>query len=736
MKTYLLSIIFILSVTVSIAQDHRVIFSAVGDYNSIDSIRVENITQGTSVKMGGTDTLLLIRSYTPLQIPIKSDNNIAIYPNPVSDKCNIEFTLTSTESVKIRLFDSSGKLIVQNNCSLSKGDQRLRIENLDKGIYFLSINSRTYYSSGKIISYSGNGHATPEISIKSGGFNAEFIHKKSIKESGLVYLPYIFNDNIIATAMWTNEITTIPFSNVIPLNFTCDTVLDKDFEVNIEFTECIDAMGKSYPTIELGNQVWMAENFKSKLQLGSWSYEDDENNAELYGRLYDWKAAKQNAPEGWHLPSFDEWVQLYGYLNSGSYQTNDTTISGLKSVSHWEDTDEGQTGNGTNTSGMSLLPGGYRNASGYDGLGLTGNYWTSTTYEADTSYSQVWRLFRWNTSIGMGYMTKADMSLSVRYIKDYAPEIVTMAASDISSTEATMNGVIKNDGGNAVTECGFYWSKVNQVPDSDDSVSLCTTPSDTFEIKLENLEPDSRYFYRAFATNNLGTSKGEVQFITTDQDTNKIEYGSFTDSRDGTTYKTIKIGDQTWMAENLAYMPFVNPADSVSTDVPFYFVSGYNGNNINEAKSTYNYATYGVLYNWVAATTASPNGWHLPSFDEWEALTDYIKDNPELFNNCTVTSSLAATSNWTYSPNTGAAGNDLQNNNSSGFSALPGGMCQATIGQFPHIETNGYWWLSTEKANVYGMFTMAYCFNLSYNMGYYFDSYHKSDGFSVRCIKD
>lgn len=100
-------------------------------------------------------------------------------------------------------------------------------------------------------------------------------------------------------------------------------------------------------------------------------------------------------------------------------------------------------------------------------------------------------------------------------------------------------------------------------------------------------------------------------------------FGSFTDQRDGNVYKTIKIGKQIWLAENLRYLPSINNG---------HYVYGYNGNDLNSAKNSPNYKLFGVLYNMEAAQNACPKGWHIPSDVEWLnleqyfGLTDYDKE--------------------------------------------------------------------------------------------------------------
>jgi len=194
--------------------------------------------------------------------------------------------------------------------------------------------------------------------------------------------------------------------------------------------------------------------------------------------------------------------------------------------------------------------------------------------------------------------------------------------------------------------------------------------------------------------------------------------GTFTDTREtpAKVYKWTKIGTQTWMAENLAYLPSVNDATDNSTTVAKYYVYDYDGTVVAEAKASSNYTKYGVLYNWTAAKVACPTGWHLPSSAEWATLETYVGGAG------TAGTKLKSVSDWT-------TGGDTETD-AYGFSALPSGNYNGS--DFISALDNGYWWSATGIDATY-----AY----SRSMNYYYanvDSYNdnKNNGFSVRCLQD
>jgi uncharacterized protein (TIGR02145 family) len=172
-----------------------------------------------------------------------------------------------------------------------------------------------------------------------------------------------------------------------------------------------------------------------------------------------------------------------------------------------------------------------------------------------------------------------------------------------------------------------------------------------------------------------------------------VSGGTLTDSRDGKRYKAVKIGKQTWMAENLSY-------DASGSKC-------YSNNSANCAK-------YGRLYNWSTAKNACPRGWHLPSDAEWTALTDFVGND--------AGTKLKATSGWDSNGN----GTD-----EFGFSALPGGY-GSSDGGFLNVGTYGFWWSSTEDGSY-----LAYGRDMGYDRSYVgrYDN-DKSYLLSVRCVQD
>lgn len=295
------------------------------------------------------------------------------------------------------------------------------------------------------------------------------------------------------------------------------------------------------------------------------------------------------------------------------------------------------------------------------------------------------------------------------------PVLTTTSVTEIRETEAICGGNITSNGGAAVTVRGVCWS-TSQTPTILNIRTKDGTGDGTFVSNISGLTRNETYYARAYATNSKGTGYGSTISFTT-----KIGGipGSFTDPRDGYVYQTITIGKQEWMAENLRYLPSVVGSDSGSQTTPLYYVYDYDGTSITAAKATANYNTYGVLYNWEAAKAAVPDGWHLPTHDEWLQLTS----NTGGYTSAGGRLKEKGTMHWV-SPNAGAS-------DQFGFTALPGGS-RYYDSTFINIGKSGYWWSATDIGNY-----KAYSRRILNWESVILDEWFGMErGFSVRCVRD
>ncbi|MBO7134222.1 MAG: hypothetical protein J6W06_08705, partial [Bacteroidales bacterium] len=262
---------------------------------------------------------------------------------------------------------------------------------------------------------------------------------------------------------------------------------------------------------------------------------------------------------------------------------------------------------------------------------------------------------------------------------------------------------------------GLERNSLSEITDG----AIYSDEDSTFVVTASGLTPETLYYAVAEAADEYGTTQSDTLSFYT--------YGHFKDDRDNTDYYTIKIGDQTWMAENLKYV-----GDEVSlgttsseTEPYYYYVNG------DEANTD----TYGYLYNWKAAMNGAsssaanpsgvqgicPNGWHLPSDAEWTELTDYLGGTDNAGAQLAGRAELWNSGTLVNSPYFGT----------SGFGALPAGAYDGYDGYYYGFGPGAYFWSATEGiiGDVYG--------RLVYYLNTYLDRSNgdKGNGFSVRCVK-
>ena len=322
--------------------------------------------------------------------------------------------------------------------------------------------------------------------------------------------------------------------------------------------------------------------------------------------------------------------------------------------------------------------------------------------------------------------------------KSSLPILETFPVYEITNTTAVSGGVITDDGGSAVTARGVCWS-INVGPTIADSKTSDSTGVGAYTSNMTGLTPDTVYYVRAYATNGKGTAYGSQQVFATVLRNGPtlfnpdLTYDSVTDI-DGNVYKTIQIGTQTWMAENLGTTrmndgTYMIP-DRENNVWETLTAPGYGWYNNDSA--TYK-ATYGAYYNWQAVTSGKlcPSGWHVPSDAEWHTLILKLDVGAQLITGVESTSAgdslkESGTTHW-------IAGN--KGVNSTGFTSLPGGS-RLNTGYFFYLGEAAYFWSSTESL-AGGVWYRAVSYNFS-GVGRSDNAYGnvKTYGLSVRCLKN
>ena len=412
---------------------------------------------------------------------------------------------------------------------------------------------------------------------------------------------------------------------------------------SVVFDSIIDSRdGQIYKTVTIGKQKWMAQNLNydyNEIPYASFCYGDDMENCSVHGRMYKWSAAMDSAgvfsvmgkncgdknsckpsgfvrgvcPEGWHLPSEEEWNVLLNAVGGGY---DDPSFSVLKSGSWFGK-------QGKNDYGFALLPSGEHGMTvgGYYNFGSETVLWTSSQGEEDFALG-IW----------------------------ITPNVLSFT--------------------------NFSKRKISYVRCVEDSVKM----------------DDAQNPVSSFSGYSLSSSSVSVV------------YGSLVDARDNQSYKTIVIGKQTWMAENLNYV-FNEPSedwDSLSFCVY----------NVVDSCSK-----YGRLYMWDAAKQACPEGWHLPSNEEWNVLWSAVGGVE-----C-ASEKLRSRNGWYH----GGNGSDAY-----GFTVIPAGARNGS-GGYSTFGKEGVFWSATEDKASGNIWRWEFISDTDQVYSY---QTLKKVALSIRCLKD
>ena len=377
--TFLLLIIF---ATANIySQNYNISFAANGASTTVGTVKVDNLTQNTSLTLNGNDILHL----GPVGINETSFNinNPMIYPNPMQGKAELSFHTEQEGDIQITINDITGKEILHIGNKYPKGNHKFQLNGLKQGMYLVNIKSETYSYSLKLISQNSNQNETAAIEYL--GYENETSGKLK-NTNTTVNMAYTNGDRLLfkgTSGNYSNIITDIPTSSKT---------------ISFNYTACTDYDNNNYATVQIGTQIWMAENLKTthykngvaitypgtnntawqNNTTGAYAwYNDTVTYAATYGALYNWYAVNTAnlCPTGWHVPSDAEWTTLTTYLGGES-------IAGgkLKSISTWNNPNIGA----TNETGFTALPAGFRRDIG--------------SFGSIEKYSLWWSVTEWNNS--------------------------------------------------------------------------------------------------------------------------------------------------------------------------------------------------------------------------------------------------------------------------------------------------------------------------------------------------
>ena len=351
---------------------------------------------------------------------------------------------------------------------------------------------------------------------------------------------------------------------------------EEQFNPSVNYGEIKDERdGQVYKTVKIGDQTWMAENLKFEYKVDGKTYGVfTEDSMKAYGYYYTWAAAMDGAgvfgtngkgcgigkcspkypvrgicPEGWHLPDKDEWEKLTRYVSSiDSIKSHDDVLDALTSREtcsprmhcYSSDSCQVEQWNPCNLSGFSALRAGYYNKH-YDLITFNRHYGTA---------------YFWASSVDNEKLDSRYYDFAYYWYLKYKPQLARTTGLNYDNTMSAYSVRCLKD------ESAEKKTKSDKV-------------SEPKSTTAESAEKQSQ-------------SDKEIELKSTTAE-------SYNDKE----YKTVKIGTQVWMAENL----------NISADGSYCYDD--DPDNCNK---------YGRLYTWNAAQMICPNGWHLPSSNDWKSL--------------------------------------------------------------------------------------------------------------------
>jgi uncharacterized protein (TIGR02145 family) len=377
------------------SQDYLISFAGTGASTIVDSVKIENLMQGTKLKIKGSD---ILRLTVVTGIEAMSDNEtgrISFYPNPMKDYAKMQFVLPEPGETMVSLYDISGMEITHTKDLLTGGKHVYAINGLKAGIYLAKVNSGRYSCSGRLIS-SGSQNAGVKIVYENTlALQEKHSDSKGIKEEKI--MQFTAGDRLLLkgiAGIHSTVVMDVPTSGKT---------------ITFNFIPCTDGDGNNYSIVQIGSakgdsdskavQTWTVENIRTTkyndgtdipraTEKSMWNkttpvycyYNYDSKASRTYGALYNYYAVSTGklCPVGWSIPTDSEWTVLVGYLGTESAGAKMKE----KGSANWTNNSSGT----TNESGFTALPAGIVN---YDGS-MAGLGWLAYLWSRVDLFGEAW----------------------------------------------------------------------------------------------------------------------------------------------------------------------------------------------------------------------------------------------------------------------------------------------------------------------------------------------------------
>lgn len=422
------------------AQDYLINFAGTGAGTTVDSVKIENLTLGTSLKMKGSDMLHLMQVTGTETITGYEDDKIAFCPNPMNDFTRMQFVLPVSGEILITLFDISGRTITQTRDFLVTGEHIFRVQGIKEGIYFIRLDADNYSCTGRLISYGSQ-----------------------IADSKIVYENSIAAQEKNGDSQSTNEEVVMQYNTgnrllLKGISGKCCTIVtdipSASKTITFNFIPCTDADGNNYPVVYIGTtkggdygdppkyteadggMTFMGENLKvTKLNDGTeipmvtdnyeWSRKDSScaycwylnqvSYKNVFGAYYNWYTVNSGklCPAGWHVPTFSEFMYLREILGGAEEAGGKLKETGTV---HWKNPNTGA----SNSAGFTALPAGYRDSNGsFPSMGSYGRWWSAThSYISCNTGAWYMELYYNDRELMISEKCLSTTGFSVRCLKD------------------------------------------------------------------------------------------------------------------------------------------------------------------------------------------------------------------------------------------------------------------------------------------------------------------------------